>query len=126
VAGRQLAAGVLYATAGKLYELASYHPLAGSLVYDLPQNSYENPPREGSAAGAIRGGILFTSFDIDDELFNEAWGLSSAKTKKALIEEVLKTYVRLHEQAGVRSLRGKLLWEGDLDEIRGERGAGSR
>jgi Arc/MetJ family transcription regulator len=69
---------------------------------------------------------LFTSFDIDDELFNKAWGFSGAKTKKGLIEEVLKTYVRLHEQAGVRSLRGKLVWEGDLDEIRGERGAGSR
>jgi hypothetical protein len=34
--------------------------------------------------------------------------------------------VQLHEQAGVQALRGKLAWEGDLDEIRGERGAGPR
>ena len=33
---------------------------------------------------------------------------------------------QLHEQAGVRSLRGKLVWEGDLDAIREERDAGSR
>lgn len=69
---------------------------------------------------------MFTSFKIDDELFDKAWSLSPAKTKKGLIEDVLKTYVRLYEQAGVRSLRGKLVWQGDLDEMRGERGAGSR
>jgi hypothetical protein len=115
-----------YTAAEKLYELVSYSSLAAFVVYDLPDNSYENQPGEASAAGAIRGGIVFTSFDIDEKLFNKAWGFSNAKTKKALIEEVLKTYVRLHEQADVRSLRGKLVWEGDLDEIRGERDAGPR
>ena len=69
---------------------------------------------------------MFTSLDINEELFMKAWKLSGIKTKKGLIEEVLRTYVRLHEQAQVRSLRGKLAWKGDLDEIRGERGAGSR
>jgi Arc/MetJ family transcription regulator len=69
---------------------------------------------------------VFTSFEIDDELFHKAWSLSGIQKKKELIAEVLRTYVRLHEQAAVRSLRGKLVWNGDLDEIRGERGAGSR
>ncbi|HEX4962690.1 MAG TPA: type II toxin-antitoxin system VapB family antitoxin [Thermoanaerobaculia bacterium] len=69
---------------------------------------------------------MFTSFEIDDELFAQAWGLSGIKKKKDLIEEVLRTYVRLHEQAGVRSLRGRLVWKGDLDEIRGDRGADAR
>ena len=69
---------------------------------------------------------MFTSLEIDDELFNKAWSLSASPTKKGLIEEALKLYIRLHEQAAVRSLRGKLVWEGDLDEIRGKRGAGSR
>jgi Arc/MetJ family transcription regulator len=69
---------------------------------------------------------MFTSFEIDEELFDTAWGLSGIRKKRSFIEEVLKTYVRLHEQAGVRSLRGKLVWEGDLDEMRGERDAGSR
>jgi Arc/MetJ family transcription regulator len=69
---------------------------------------------------------VFTSLDIDDELFQKAWACSGLKTKKAVFEEVLRTYVRLHEQAGVRTLRGKLAWKGDLEEIREERGAGSR
>ncbi len=69
---------------------------------------------------------MFTSMEMDEELFMKAWRLSGIKTKKGMIEEVLRTYVRLHEQAQVRSLRGKLAWKGDLDEVRGERGAGSR
>ena len=69
---------------------------------------------------------MFTSVHIDEELFQKAWTLSGLKTKKAVFDEVLRTYVRLHEQAGVRTLRGKLAWKGDLEEIRGERGAGSR
>ena len=69
---------------------------------------------------------MFTSFEIDDELFDQAWGLSGIAKKKDFIAEALRTYVRLHEQAGVRSLRGKLVWQGELNEIRGERGAGPR
>ena len=57
------------------------------------------------------GGIVFTSVDIDDELFMKAWGLSSAKTKKAFFEEAMRVYILLHEQAGVRTLRGKLVFD---------------
>jgi Arc/MetJ family transcription regulator len=64
--------------------------------------------------------------DIDEELFMKAWSLSGIRTKKAFVEEALRMYLQLHEQAGVRSLRGKLVWQADLDAIRGERGAGSR
>ena len=69
---------------------------------------------------------MFTSVDIDEDLFMKAWGLSGLKTKKALFEEVLRIYTRLHEQAGVQSLRGKLVWDGDLSKVRETRGAGSR
>ncbi len=69
---------------------------------------------------------MFTSFEIDDKLFQTAWAMSGIRKKKDLIEELLRVYVRLHEQAQIRSLRGKLVWEGDLEQIRGERNAGSR
>jgi Arc/MetJ family transcription regulator len=69
---------------------------------------------------------VFTSFEIDDDLFETAWEMSGIRKKKDLIEELLRVYVRLHEQAQIRSLRGKLVWTGDLEEIRGERNAGSR
>ena len=69
---------------------------------------------------------MFTSVNIDEDLFMKAWNLSGLKTKKGLFEEVLRVYVRLSEQAQVKSLRGKLVWNGDLSEVREERGAGSR
>ncbi len=69
---------------------------------------------------------MFTSVNFDEALFMKAWSLSRVKTKKGCSREVLKVYVRLHEQAGVKSLRGKLVWDGDLSEIRKERNAGPR
>ena len=69
---------------------------------------------------------MFTSVELDEDLFMRAWGLSGIKTKKAFFEEALKVYVRLHEQARVQSLRGKLVWDGDLSKVRETRGAGSR
>ncbi|HWM89991.1 MAG TPA: type II toxin-antitoxin system VapB family antitoxin [Thermoanaerobaculia bacterium] len=68
---------------------------------------------------------MFTSMDLDKELFNKAWRLSGLKTKKAVVEEALKLLVRLHEQAGVRELRGKLVWE-EPEPPKRRRRAGSR
>ena len=42
---------------------------------------------------------MFTSVNIDEDLFMKAWNLSGLKTKKGLFEEVLRVYVRLSEQA---------------------------
>jgi Arc/MetJ family transcription regulator len=92
----------------------------------LRRNYIQTPPELRRRRVLTEGGTVFTSVDIDKELFTKAWGLSGLKTKKALFEEVLRVYVRLHEQGGVQSLRGKLAWKGDLDEIREERGAGPR
>ncbi len=69
---------------------------------------------------------MFTSVKLDEEMFMKAWRLSPTTTKKAFFEEVLQVYIRLHEQAGVQSLRGKLVWDGDLAKVRETRGAGSR
>lgn len=52
---------------------------------------------------------MFTSMDLDEELFDQAWSLSEQTTKRGMIEEALRVYIRLHEQAGVRGLRGQLL-----------------
>ena len=65
-----------------------------------------------------RGKNWFTSVEIDEALLDRAWSLSPTKTKKAFFDEAMRVYVRLHEQAEVRSLRGKLIWKGDLRELR--------
>ena len=62
-----------------------------------------------------------TNVVIDDELMAQAMKYTGLKTKKAVIEEALRTLVRLKSQEQVRSLRGKLRWEGNLDEMRRSR-----
>ena len=46
---------------------------------------------------------------------------SGLKTKKAVVEEALKLLLRTHRQAGIRKLKGKIKWVGDLDEMRRDR-----
>ena len=59
-----------------------------------------------------------TNIVIDDELMAEAMQLSGCKTKKETVEEGLKQLVRYKLRQSMLSLRGKIDWEGDLDEMR--------
>lgn len=62
-----------------------------------------------------------TNVVIDETLMAEAMRTTGLTTKKAVIDEALRTLVRLKAQAQTRALRGKLRWEGDLDELRSDR-----
>ncbi len=55
---------------------------------------------------------------INDELMNEAMTLSRLKTKRAVVETGLKLLVQIKKQERIKSLRGKLEWDGDLDKMR--------
>lgn len=59
-----------------------------------------------------------TNIVINDELLNEAMALSNAKTKKAVVEAGLKLLIQIKKQERIKSLRGKLKWDGDLDATR--------
>jgi Arc/MetJ family transcription regulator len=59
-----------------------------------------------------------TNIVIDDELMNEAMILSQIKTKKAVVEMGLKLLVQIKKQEKIKSLRGKLKWDGDLNTMR--------
>ena len=59
-----------------------------------------------------------TNIVIDDELMREALMASGIKTKRAAVEAGLQLLVKLSRQKGIRRLRGKLAWEGSLDENR--------
>ena len=61
-----------------------------------------------------------------EKLFMEAWSLSRHETKKDFLEEAIRIYVGLHAQAQVRSLRGKLAGNGNLDDPREGGGADPR
>lgn len=64
------------------------------------------------------GNAMRTNIVIDDELMNEAMTLSRLKTKKAVVETGLKLLVQIKKQERIKSLRGKLKWNGDLNEMR--------
>lgn len=59
-----------------------------------------------------------TNIVINDELMDEALSLTEHTTKKAVVEEGLRLLVKLKKQEKIKSLRGKLKWEGDLDRMR--------
>ena len=62
-----------------------------------------------------------TNVVIDDLLITKALDVSGLKTKKAVIEHGLELVISLKRQRGIRSLRGKLSWQGNPDELRKER-----
>lgn len=59
-----------------------------------------------------------TNIVLDDDLIRRARQLTGIKTKREIVQEALRTLIQLREQADVRQLRGKLHWEGDLNEQR--------
>jgi len=59
-----------------------------------------------------------TNVMINDDLMTQALESTGLKTKKAVIEEALRTLIRVKAQERVRELRGMLRWEGDLNEMR--------
>lgn len=59
-----------------------------------------------------------TNIVIDDNLMNKALKLSGLETKKAVVEEALELYVKIKNQKKLKQFRGKLKWEGDIDDMR--------
>ena len=59
-----------------------------------------------------------TSIVIDDKLMRDALRATGVKTKREAVELGLRTLLRLRRQAAIRQLRGKLVWQGDLDGMR--------
>jgi len=62
-----------------------------------------------------------TNIVIDDRLMERALRASGLKTKRAAVEAGLELLIRVKAQAGLRRLRGKVSWEGNLDELRAAR-----
>ena len=59
-----------------------------------------------------------TNVVIEDELMKKALNLGVYKTKRAAIEAGLRLVIQMNSQKRIRDLRGKVKWEGDLDEMR--------
>jgi Arc/MetJ family transcription regulator len=62
--------------------------------------------------------MVRTNIEIDDDLMDEAMRVSGLATKRETVEAGLRLLVQLKRQQGIRSYRGKLRWEGNLERMR--------
>ena len=59
-----------------------------------------------------------TNIELDDQLVERAMRSSGARTKRAVVEAGLQLLVKTHSQTAIRKLRGKVEWDGNLNESR--------
>lgn len=59
-----------------------------------------------------------TNVVIDDRLMKRAIRLSGCRTKRSAIESGLRLLVQVNSQKKLRDLKGKIAWDGDLEEMR--------
>ena len=59
-----------------------------------------------------------TNIVIDDVLMRDALRVTGLKTKREAVELGLRTLLKIGRQEEVRKFRGKLQWEGNLEEMR--------
>lgn len=55
---------------------------------------------------------------IDDQLMADALQATGLKTKKEVVEMGLKTLIKLKQQEKIKAFKGKLKWDGNLEEMR--------
>ena len=62
-----------------------------------------------------------TTLNVDDEALAGALRVSDGKTKTEVINEALREYARRRGLRELLKFRGRLTWEGNLDELRGRK-----
>ncbi len=65
-----------------------------------------------------------TNIVIDDALMRKAMRATGLTTKRTVVHAGLRLLVQVQAQKGIRRLRGRITWEGNLDEMRSGRVAG--
>jgi Arc/MetJ family transcription regulator len=59
-----------------------------------------------------------TNIIIDDLLMADVLKATGAKSKREAVELGLKTLLMLKQQEAIKAFKGKLKWEGDLEQMR--------
>ncbi|MFT4178839.1 MAG: type II toxin-antitoxin system VapB family antitoxin [Thermomonas sp.] len=62
-----------------------------------------------------------TNIVIDDNLMRDALKASGAKTKREAVELGLRTLLKLKAQQQIKTLRGRISWQGDLERMRADK-----
>ncbi len=66
-----------------------------------------------------------THVEVDEELLQEVIRLGAFGTKKAAINAALVELSKALKRRELLALRGKVRWQGDLDQLRATRDAGA-
>ncbi len=56
-----------------------------------------------------------TNIELDDKLLSEAMHLTGLKTKRAVVDEALRTLLKVRRRKSLLDLRGKLRFATDFD-----------
>ncbi|MFT4256214.1 MAG: type II toxin-antitoxin system VapB family antitoxin [Pseudoxanthomonas sp.] len=59
-----------------------------------------------------------TNIEIDEKLMKKALKATGAKTKREAVDIALRRVVNLEAQRNILKLRGKIHWQGNLEEMR--------
>jgi len=59
-----------------------------------------------------------TMIEIDETLLRRAMQLGGFGTREAAVEAALRLFVQTRQQGGIRELRGRVRWEGNLEKSR--------
>lgn len=59
-----------------------------------------------------------TNIELDEKLVKKALRLTKHKTKKELVNHVLREFVEREEWKELIRLRGKVKWDGNLNRMR--------
>ena len=73
-----------------------------------------------ATAQVERPSANLTAAEHSHKLMRDTLRATGLKTKREAVEEGLRSLLRLKRQAGIRRLRGKLNWQGDLNAMRSD------
>ena len=59
-----------------------------------------------------------TNIDIDDGLMRRAMRSANSRTKRGAVEAGLRLLIQTRGQTGIRRLRGRIRWHGNLSRSR--------
>ena len=59
-----------------------------------------------------------TNIEIDDALITNALKATGLSTQREVVELALKLLIQIKQQEAIKTLRGKLPWDGDLAAMR--------
>lgn len=59
-----------------------------------------------------------TNIELDTDLIKEAMKITKLKTIKDVVHHSLKEIVRSGKRKKLLELKGKVIWEGDLEQMR--------